>query len=223
MGRHIALLLGSEQRFDSVQGGASQGIIDAMNAEPGASPSELRIESDAVSVWQTSRGFGLIAIALCLALIAAGVSAVFAIVGSWRSSGDAAPGKLELRSLAPRSFASRPRARRAFARTRWQAHRLRARKDRRLLGTGPTHAGSTWWSATKRSMLSIQVPDRDSAARLSRASASTPCRQLVGHDSDRCTGFHRATLAATQQPPSADVVIVLCILTVALAFRPACG
>ena len=59
----------------------------------GSAGSEIRIESDAVSVWQGGRGFGLLAFALVLALIAAGVSAILATVGWLRSPGGAANGK----------------------------------------------------------------------------------------------------------------------------------
>jgi hypothetical protein len=156
-------------------------MIGAMNAEPkAASLPAIRIESDAVSVWQSSLGFGLMASAAALGSITAGVSALFAALAlvvlvfgrRWAQTRAARP--------QPAVVSVQP----------GEAGRLFVERRGKRIGFDLANIVDCWfWPdargvnvvvATKKSMLSIQVPDREGAASLIKALGVDTSRQLVG-------------------------------------------
>lgn len=140
---------------------------------------DLRIESDAVSVWRAHDWGAAVILALVLAFLTVTVSAIFVFPGLlgflgyylWRAL--AARARPAVVSVVPGDAGALVLER-------------NAKKTRFVLAKvadcwhWPDAGGVNVAVATRKSMISIQVKDRDTAATLSKALGVDTTRQLVG-------------------------------------------
>jgi len=146
---------------------------------PGAVASELRIESEAVSVAKAISWFSMVAFAFGLTAIVIGVSPIVAIValiafyGYSRSRARAARACPAVIHVTPGEDGELVLERRG-KRLRFKMAKIAD------CWHWPDARGVNVMVATGKTMVSIQVPDRESAAALSAALGLDTSRQLVG-------------------------------------------
>jgi hypothetical protein len=190
----------------------------SLDSAAGAAPSALRIESDAVSVKKAGSWFEVIAavLATLLALLVSAIAAMLVVVAyygycRWRNRlARARPGVVRVvpgegGGMFIDRGRKRTRIRRAKITDCWH---------------WPDGRGVNVMVATRKAMISIQVPDRESATSLSKALGVDSSQQLVGTTLTAAPVFTGRRFPQFLSQHLFELVVVLSTLVLMLVVLP---